>query len=160
MADLTLHRSEALDQDDDRERVDRALAVDRGVLIVAAPRSLVTGTRRGFRDHIRQQLNCKPVGIVIDCARSEYIDSSGLALLFSVAKEAKRRGIGFRVARLDEDLRYLLTLTRIDCVISISDSLRSAVLDASVRVEAGEPDISKLLTGSEVGERPSLRLEP
>jgi anti-anti-sigma factor len=159
MADLTLHRGGALDREEEEELAYRALAKARGVLIVAAPRSLVTGSRHGFREHVLQQLLCKPAGLVIDCARSEYIDSSGIALLFSMAKEAKRRGIGFRVGRLDENLRYLLNLTRIDSVISTSDSLRTAILEASVRSESVAPDV-RVAAVAEPLERPPLRLEP
>lgn len=160
MTDLTLHRGSAGGQDEEAERADHAFARERGVLIVAAPRSLVAASRSGFGDHVRQQLVCKPVGIVIDCARSEYIDSSGLALLFTLAKEAARRGIGYRVARLDDDLRYLLSLTRIDCVIRIANTLHTAIIEASLRVEAGEPDVAKLLASPQVGGPPRLRLEP
>jgi len=42
-----------------------------------------------------------------------------------------------RVARLDENLRYLLSLTRIDCVVSTADTLRSAIVEASLGAAAG-----------------------
>jgi anti-anti-sigma factor len=154
MADLTLHHA---DTNEEEEEAERALAVTRGVLVVSAPRSLIASTRQGFRDYVTQQLSTEPVGLVIDCARSEYIDSAGLAVLFGLAKEASRRGVGYRVARLDDNLRYLLNLTRMDCVIGVADTLRAAIVEASVRLVPAEPNASTL---PEVLERPRLRLEP
>lgn len=144
MTDVALHREVADHRDDDSELADRALALARGVLVVASPRSLIAGSLAGFGEHVRQRLIGNPVGIVIDCARSEYIDSSGLALLFSLAKEATRRGVGYRVARLDENLRYLLALTRIDHVISVSDTLRDAIAEASAANAPGAHDSAQV----------------
>jgi anti-anti-sigma regulatory factor len=56
---------------------------------------LIPGSRQSFREHVRQQFIGKPVGVVIDCARSEYVDSSGLGLPFSLGKEARQEGIGY-----------------------------------------------------------------
>ena len=158
--DLTLHQGGADERSEREERADRALALARGVIIASAPRSLIVGIRAGFRDHVREQLRRKPVGVVIDCVRSEYIDSSGLSLLFALGKEAKRGGIGYGVARLADDLRVLLNLTRIDTVIPIADTLQAAILEASIPVVAGEFDALKLATMNPESARPLLRLEP
>ena len=131
------------------ELADVALAREHGVLIVASPRTLVISTRGGFREHVRQQLISKPAGIVIDCARAEYIDSSGLALLFSLAKQARRAGIGYCVTRLAEDLHTLLRLTRIDSVVQTADTLRAGIQIASVAVTPGEIDLEPLLRALE-----------
>ncbi|HEY2854994.1 MAG TPA: STAS domain-containing protein [Gemmatimonadaceae bacterium] len=131
------------------EVADFALARQHGVVIVASPRTLVVSTRGGFREHVRQQLISKPTGIVVDCARAEYIDSSGLALLFSLAKQARRAGVGYCVARLADDLHTLLHVTRIDSVIQTADTLRAAILIASVTVAPGELDLEQLLQALE-----------
>ena len=145
MTSLTLHQDGPGESQEAVELADRMLAMDRSVVIVAAPRSLTIANRGGFRDHVRQQLIRKPVGLVIDCAFSEHIDSSGLGLLFSFAKEARRDGIGYRVTRLAEDFRTLLSATRIDTVVQVAETLRVAILEASIAVDAGQLDIRALL---------------
>ena len=143
------HGSEAEDR---AELADFALAREHGVVIVASPRTLVISTRGSFGEHVRQLLISKPVGIVIDCARAEYIDSSGLALLFSLAKQARRAGIGYCVTRLAEDFHTLLHLTRIDSIVRTTDTLQAAISIASVAVAPGELDLEGLLQALESGD--------
>lgn len=159
MATFTLHRGSAARSTEDDD-ADLALAKLRNVVVIPAPRALVVGSRGEFRDHVRQRLSEKPAGLVVDCARSEYIDSSGLGTLFSLAKEAKRLGVGYSIARLAEDLRLLLTLTRIDAVMCVADTLRTGIVVASEFVEPGEIDVASVIDAEPDVQPKRLRLEP
>ena len=121
----------------------RELARQRGIVIMAAPRTLVIANRASFRDYVRQRFLAEPVGVVIDCTAAEYIDSSGVALLFALAKDARRAGIGYCVSCLSADLRALVNLTRIDTVVPMTDALHEGILAASLGVPPGEIDTAR-----------------
>jgi anti-sigma B factor antagonist len=59
---------------------------------------------------------------LIDFTQTGYIDSSGLGVLVSVSKKIREAGGELRLAGLNEDLRMLFELTKLDTLFNISDS--------------------------------------
>ena len=64
---------------------------------------------------------------VIDFANTGYIDSSGLGVLVSLSKKIREQGGELRLAGLNEDLRTLFELTKLDTLFKISDSRAEAL---------------------------------
>jgi anti-sigma B factor antagonist len=136
---------------------DHELAREYNVTLVGAPPALIVGNRGEFKERVKKELERGPRGIVIDFSRTDYIDSSGLGVLFALGKEAKRLGVGYRLTGLNPDLRDLFALTKMDTVLRIAPTPRVAVLEASVCVPAGEMELPKSWSGDD--ESPPLRVE-
>jgi anti-anti-sigma regulatory factor len=66
---------------------------------------------------------------LIDFTNTGYIDSSGLGVLVSLSKKIREQGGELRLANLNEDLRTLFELTKLDTLFNIADS-RDAALSA------------------------------
>jgi len=65
--------------------------------------------------------------VLIDFTSTGYIDSSGLGALVSLSKKLRDAGGDLRLAGLNEDLRTLFELTKLDTLFSIADSAEQAL---------------------------------
>ncbi|MXW09079.1 MAG: STAS domain-containing protein [Gammaproteobacteria bacterium] len=66
---------------------------------------------------------------LIDFAETGYIDSSGLGVLVSLSKKVREQGGELRLAALNEDLRTLFQLTKLDTLFTIVDSREEGLRD-------------------------------
>jgi len=64
---------------------------------------------------------------LIDFSRTGYIDSSGLGVLVSLSKKIRDEGGDLRLAGLNEDLKTLFELTKLDTLFAITDSPEQAL---------------------------------
>jgi anti-sigma B factor antagonist len=64
---------------------------------------------------------------VIDFANTGYIDSSGLGVLVSLSKKIREQGGELRLSSLNEDLRTLFELTKLDTLFRIADTKEQAL---------------------------------
>ena len=81
-------------------------AIDRALNVELVGRALEDGERK----------------FLIDFSRTGYIDSSGLGALVSVSKKVREDGGQLRLAGLNEDLRSLFELTKLDTLFAISET--------------------------------------
>jgi anti-sigma B factor antagonist len=58
---------------------------------------------------------------LIDFGQTGYIDSAGLGVLVSLSKKLRERGGEMRLANLNDDLRTLFVLTKLDTLFRLSD---------------------------------------
>jgi anti-sigma B factor antagonist len=58
--------------------------------------------------------------VLVDFTSTGYIDSSGLGALVSLAKKLREVGGELRLAGLNEDLRTLFELTKLDTLFDIT----------------------------------------
>jgi len=65
--------------------------------------------------------------ILIDFSRTGYIDSSGLGALVSISKRIREAGGELRLSGLNEDLRSLFELTKLDTLFAITDTPQQAL---------------------------------
>lgn len=79
------------------------------VNMVAAPR---------LRDQLRELVENGSRNLVVDLSATEFIDSSGLGALISGLKAARQAGGDLRIAAPSEQVRRVLTLTRLDTVLT------------------------------------------
>ena len=93
-----------------------------GVSIVRIEGQLIVGNRQELKTLIQEGLDRGERKFLIDCTQTGYIDSSGLGALVSLAKKVRELGGELRIAGLNEDLRSLFELTKLDTLFHISAS--------------------------------------
>ncbi len=99
----------------------------KGVLIVEVDGQLIVGNRQEFKQKILDALEGGERRFLVDFTRTGYIDSSGLGVLVSLSKKIRDEGGELRLAGLNEDLRTLFELTKLDTLFTISDSAADAL---------------------------------
>ena len=93
---------------------------DNGVLVVHVDGQLVITNRAELKDLLQQRLAAGDRRFVLDFTQTPYIDSSGLGALVTIAKRVREDGGDVRLAGLNDDLRQLFELTKLDTLFSIS----------------------------------------
>jgi len=100
-----------------------------GVVLVQVDGELIVGNREEFKQTVLQRLDAGDRKFVVDFQESSYIDSSGLGALVSLSRKIRELGGALRLAGLNEDLRTLFELTKLDTLFQISDSRELALAD-------------------------------
>jgi anti-sigma B factor antagonist len=104
------------------------LGGDGDVIVVEVNGELIVGNRQELKSRVLERLENGDRKFLIDFAESSYIDSSGLGVLVSLSKKIREAGGELRLAGLNEDLRTLFELTKLDTLFQISES-RAAALE-------------------------------
>jgi anti-sigma B factor antagonist len=65
--------------------------------------------------------------LVVDLAAVPYVDSSGMGALVAALKHARTQGGDLRLAALQEDVRAVFALTRLDRAINIGSTRQDAL---------------------------------
>ena len=99
-----------------------------GVLIVEVEGQLIVGNRQELKATIQQALDNGERKLLVDFAKTGYIDSSGLGALVSISKKVREQGGELRLSGLNEDLRSLFELTKLDTLFAIADSSTQALV--------------------------------
>jgi anti-anti-sigma factor len=98
-----------------------------GTLIVEVEGQLIVGNRQELKSVIQQALDNGERKLLVDFSKTGYIDSSGLGALVSISKKVREQGGELRLAGLNEDLRSLFELTKLDTLFAIADSPAQAL---------------------------------
>ena len=98
-----------------------------GVLIVEVEGQLIVGNRQELKSTIQQALDNGERKLLVDFAKTGYIDSSGLGALVSISKKVREQGGELRLSGLNEDLRSLFELTKLDTLFAIADTSAQAL---------------------------------
>jgi anti-sigma B factor antagonist len=97
------------------------------VTLVEVEGQLIVGNRQELKQQVLEQLESGDRKFVIDFANTGYIDSSGLGVLVSLSKKIREQGGELRLSSLNEDLRTLFELTKLDTLFRIADSKDQAL---------------------------------
>ena len=97
------------------------------VVIVDVDGQLIVGNRQELKQKVLDALEAGDRKFLIDFTRTGYIDSSGLGVLVSLSKKIRDEGGELRLAGLNEDLRTLFELTKLDTLFAISDTANEAL---------------------------------
>ncbi|MBW3535019.1 MAG: STAS domain-containing protein [Gemmatimonadetes bacterium] len=97
------------------------------VTVVDVEGQLIVGNRQELKQKVLEQLENGDRKFVIDFSNTGYIDSSGLGVLVSLSKKIREQGGELRLANLNEDLRTLFELTKLDTLFKIADSREEAL---------------------------------
>jgi anti-sigma B factor antagonist len=93
-----------------------------GVTVVQVDGQLIVGNRHELKDLIQAALDKGDRRLLIDFSSTGYIDSSGLGALVSISKRIREAGGELRLAGLNEDLRSLFELTKLDTLFTITET--------------------------------------
>ena len=96
-----------------------------GVAVLQVEGQLIVGNRQELKD--TAALDRGERRILIDFSRTGYIDSSGLGALVSISKRIREAGGELRLSGLNEDLRSLFELTKLDTLFTIADTPQQAL---------------------------------
>ena len=90
------------------------------VTLIEVEGQLIVGNRQELKQQVLEQLEGGDQKFVIDFAHTGYIDSSGLGVLVSLSKKIREQGGELRLSSLNEDLRTLFELTKLDTLFCIA----------------------------------------
>ncbi len=98
-------------------------SVGNDVTVVRVEGQLIVGNRQELKAVVDQALDQGARKLVIDCTDTGYIDSSGLGALVTMARKAREQGGELRLAGLNDDLRSLFSLTKLDTLFVIGTTV-------------------------------------
>lgn len=97
------------------------------VVIVEIEGQLIVSNRQELKQRVLDEAEAGGRKILVDFARTGYIDSAGLGVLVSLAKRLRELGGDIRLANLNDDLRTLFELTKLDTLFQIADTRERAL---------------------------------
>jgi anti-sigma B factor antagonist len=97
------------------------------VTVVTVEGQLIVANRQELKQVIQDALDAGARKFVLDFGPTAYIDSSGLGALVSINRKVREQGGELRLAGLNEDLRSLFELTKLDTLFLIADSAAQAL---------------------------------
>ncbi len=98
-----------------------------GVAVVQVDGQLIVGNRQELKELVQAALEKGERRLLIDFSRTGYIDSSGLGALVSISKKIREAGGELRLSGLNEDLRSLFELTKLDTLFAIAETPQQAL---------------------------------
>ncbi|NJD09491.1 MAG: STAS domain-containing protein [Gemmatimonadetes bacterium] len=90
------------------------------VTVIDVEGQLIVGNRQELKQRVLAELDAGRRKFLIDFSSTGYIDSSGLGVLVSLSKKIRELGGELRLANLNEDLRTLFELTKLDTLFHIA----------------------------------------
>jgi anti-sigma B factor antagonist len=105
------------------------IAIERrgDTLVVGVPGQLIVGNRQELKQKVLDELEKGEKKFLIDFSQTGYIDSSGLGVLVSLSKKIREQGGELRLANLNDDLKTLFELTKLDTLFQIADTRERAL---------------------------------
>ena len=100
-----------------------------GVVVVGVDGQLIVGNRHELKQMVLDAAQGGARKVLVDFSNTGYIDSSGLGVLVSLSKKLREEGGELRLAGLNEDLRTLFELTKLDTLFAIADSPDQALAE-------------------------------
>ncbi len=98
------------------------------ILIVSIDGNIVLEETTELKEYVEIHIEDQSLeGIIINCEKVHYIDSSGLGLIVSIYKTLKTRNRKFALAALKDRTMEVFTLTKLDKILTIADNDESAM---------------------------------
>ena len=95
--------------------------------VLAAPEELGLESRTAFRRAATELLEQLPEGsgrLVIDLSGTRQVDSAGLGALMLIQRKAAERRLTVSLRGANEELRFLLVLTKLDDLFDLESGAR------------------------------------
>ena len=100
---------------------------DGDTCVVAVEGQLIVGNRQELKQRVLDELERGERKLLVDFGQTGYIDSSGLGVLVSLSKKIREQGGELRLANLNDDLKTLFELTKLDTLFQIADTRERAL---------------------------------
>ncbi|MBM7492283.1 anti-sigma B factor antagonist [Micromonospora luteifusca] len=94
--------------------------------VVEVVGDLDMSTTPELRDQLRKLVESEPQVVVVDLTRVEFMDSSGLGVLVVAYKDLRERNARLALAGVSQPVRTVLSITSVDRVIGVFESVRDA----------------------------------
>jgi anti-sigma B factor antagonist len=88
-------------------------------VVIAVEGQLIAGNRQQLREAVVSEIERGSRAFVIDFTDTGYVDSAGLGALVSLSKKIREASGSLRLTNLNDDLRTLFELTRLDTLFSL-----------------------------------------
>ena len=98
-----------------------------GVVVVDVEGQLVVGNRQELKQKLLDEMDKGGKKFLVDFGKTNYIDSSGLGVLVSLSKKIREAGGDLRLANLNDDLKTLFELTKLDTLFQIAETRERAL---------------------------------
>jgi anti-sigma B factor antagonist len=98
-----------------------------GVVVIGVDGQLIVANRHELKERVTEAVDFGSRKILVDFTQTGYIDSSGLGALVSLAKKLREAGGELRLAGLNDDLRTLFELTKLDTLFNITATADEAL---------------------------------
>jgi anti-sigma B factor antagonist len=98
-----------------------------GVDVVTLPERLVMANAGDARAQLKQIIQSGAGRVVVDLGETQFMDSSGLAVVVAGLQAARKMDGDLHLARMSDTIRALFELTRLHTVFQIFDDEASAV---------------------------------
>jgi len=98
-----------------------------GVTVLKVDGQLIIGNRQELKELVQTALDRGDRRLLVDFSRTGYIDSSGLGALVSISKRIREAGGELRLSGLNDDLRSLFELTKLDTLFAITETPEQAL---------------------------------
>lgn len=99
----------------------------KGVVVISVDGQLIVSNRHQLKEKVLEALEGGKSKFLIDFGQTGYIDSSGLGVLVSISKKIREAGGELRLAGLNDDLKMLFELTKLDTLFDISETRDDAL---------------------------------
>lgn len=97
-------------------------------IIIAIDGNIVLEDTAKLKEHVELFIEDTTLnGIIIDCGKVKFIDSSGLGLIVSIYKTLNQMQKKFALAALSERTMEIFTLTKLDKILTITESPETAL---------------------------------
>jgi anti-sigma B factor antagonist len=97
------------------------------VVVVTVTTQLVVTNRQEFKQAVLDAMEQGARLVIVDFSQAGYIDSSGLGALVSLSRRLRDAGGDLRLVGLNDDLRTLFELTRLDALFPLYASHADAL---------------------------------
>jgi len=108
-------------------------------VVIAVEGQLVAGNRQQLREIVALEIDRGARAFVIDFSDTGYVDSAGLGALVSLSKKIRESAGSLRLTNLNEDLRTLFELTRLDTLFALDEPRKETRTTADLRPSAQPP---------------------
>ena len=98
-----------------------------GITVIDVKGQLIVGNRQELKQRVLDELETGARRFLVDFSGTGYIDSSGLGVLVSLSKKIREQGGELRLANLNDDLRTLFELTKLDTLFHIASNREEAL---------------------------------
>src|SRR5215207_8335077 len=109
------------------------------IVVVDVEGQLIVGNRQELKQKVLDELERGEKKFLIDFAQTGYIDSSGLGVLVSLSKKIREQGGELRLANLNDDLKTLFELTKLDALFRLGDGGDDGAAGAGVPAPVRPP---------------------
>ncbi|MCX7633454.1 MAG: STAS domain-containing protein [Turneriella sp.] len=99
---------------------------ENGLILSVKETRIDMSISRKFREQVSKLLEKKPQIVVFDLAETEYLDSSALGALVTILRDVKGYGGEIRLANLNQTLKTLFKLSKLESMFKIFDTVEEA----------------------------------